>query len=120
MMSTDPAPPATARVTAAASASACATRSPVPSPGSVSTSAVRPVARIRPASTLSDSWAPPYPGTSSTGPGRAGAAADRPDPTTRTTRVATRATSSRATAPSSRRRRGLSPVQGSIGSTAPW
>ena len=51
------------------SSRACATRSPVPSPVRCSTTAVRPAARRRSASCCRLSVPPPYPGTSTTGPG---------------------------------------------------
>ena len=117
MTSTDGAPSRRSRLTAAFSTPASAIRLPVPLPGSCSTVATRPVARIRRASTDSDPVLPPYPGTSSTGPGRscagmpaAGGAALVPPPetSTLTTTATTITATSPATPPTKSRRRGES------------
>src|SRR5215472_7834015 len=107
MTGPDPAP--IARFTYPSSTLACTVRSPVPLPASCTTVAVRPVLRIRAASSPSDVVDPPYPGTSSTAPGRPGTASGWPRDTRTPTTAPTTATTS-ASPPRRILRRGLSPV----------
>src|SRR5882757_2641818 len=68
-MSTDGLPACMASLTALSSTDTCWSRSPVPSPGSVSTSACRPSAWIRSARGCREARSPPKPGTRITVPG---------------------------------------------------
>src|ERR1700722_1683889 len=88
---------------------ACTVRSPVPSPASATPVAVRPGLRIRAPSSSSDVVDPPYPGTSSTAPGRPGTASGGPPDTDTPVTMAATATAT-ASAPNRTLRRGLRPV----------
>ncbi len=82
----------------------------MPLPGSRTTIAVRPAARIRRASTASDPVFPPYPGTRITGPGRSWAGnpaappGDPPCTASTTVTTATAATTAATPAANTRRR----------------